>query len=57
MILIFMFLLEQEKASRAQAAKDKAYQDAVQSQQRQKEINGFWKLPTWAPPQGKWALL
>jgi hypothetical protein len=29
MILIFMFLLEQEKASKAQAAKDKAYQEAV----------------------------
>ena len=52
-----MFLLEQEKVTKAQAAKDKAYQDAVQSQQRQEEINGSRKLPTWAPPQGKWALL
>jgi hypothetical protein len=48
-----MFLLEQEKASKAQAAKDKAYQEAIRSQQRQEEINGFRKLPTRAPPQGK----
>jgi len=47
------FLLEQEKVSRAQAAKDKAYQEAVRSQQNQEEINGFRKLPARAPPQGK----
>jgi hypothetical protein len=42
---MLIVLPEQEKASKEQAAKDKAYQEAVRSQQRQEEINGFRKLP------------
>ena len=34
---------------KAQAAKEKAYHEAVRSQQRQEEINGFRKLPARAP--------
>jgi type IV secretory pathway VirB9-like protein len=53
---LLIFLLEQEKASKAQAAKDKAYQEALRSQQRQEENIGFQKLPAQAPPpsQGNW---
>jgi hypothetical protein len=52
-MFIYIFLLEQEKASKAKAVKDKAYQEAMRSQQRQEEFNGFRKQPARAPPQGK----
>ena len=49
LIYLNIFSLEQEKASKVKVAKDKAYQEAVQSQQKQEEFNGFWTVPTWAP--------
>lgn len=45
---------EQAKASEEQAAKDKAYQEAIRYQQQQEEILGFQKLPAQAPSQGVW---
>jgi len=46
------FVLEQDKASKEQAAKDKAYQEAIRYQQRQEEILGFRKLPDQTPSHG-----
>ena len=48
------FLLEQAKAGKEQAAKDKAYQEAIWYQQRQEEILGFHKLPAQAPFHDMW---
>jgi len=50
-VYLFPIFPEQEKASKEQAAKDKAYQDAKRYQQRQEEILGFRKLPAQAPSQ------
>ena len=54
-IILLIFLLEQEKVSKAQAAQNKAYQEALRSQQRHEEVIGFKKLPQAArsTPQGK----
>ena len=49
---ISYFIIEQEKASKEQAAKDKAYQEAIRYQQRQEEILGFHKLPAQGPTHG-----
>ena len=49
LIYLNIFSLEQEKVSKVKVAKDKAYQEAVWSQQRREEFNGFWTVPTWAP--------
>ena len=59
LLLVVVYLIyppiEQEKAGKVKAAKDKAYQEAVRSQQRQEEIIGFQKVPAQAPQpsQGK----
>jgi hypothetical protein len=45
--------VEQEKANKIKATKDKALQEAVRSHQRQEEILGFRKIPVRPPPQGK----
>ena len=47
---IIISLLEQEKASKVKTAKDKAYQEAVRSQQRQEELIGFRKIPAQGIP-------
>ena len=50
LFLIIISLLEQEKASKVKTAKDKAYQEAVRSQQRQEELIGFQKIPAQGIP-------
>jgi hypothetical protein len=53
--LTHLSTLEQEKANKEKAAKDKAYQEAVRAQQRQEEFVGFRKVPARAalPSQGE----
>jgi hypothetical protein len=52
LLLILFPPLEQEKANKEKAAKDKAYQEAIRAQQREEEFIGFRKPPARGSPQG-----